>query len=304
MSAPTDPDSLRERIANQFSYRGERADVWRAFDRFLETESFLNLGYSKRYQPLPVGSSQRRLALKVGQTLAAHLRTTEGVRLLDVGCGRGGPTIEVADRFGFRAVGVDLVPYNVSRARENATERRLGSPGRDVDVDFVVGDATRLPLAPRSVTACTAVDALVYLPDREAVFAELAAVLDHDGLFVCSDLLALSDPDETERRTVDRFADAWDMPPIGTRPAYERALADAGFDVRAVEDLTPHSVGRFRKWTWAFLQFYDSPAGAVLDRLLERRGFDVETVLEQVRRAHDALPSLRHALFVARLDAT
>ncbi|MFB6194923.1 MAG: class I SAM-dependent methyltransferase [Haloplanus sp.] len=285
------PD-LRGRITEQFSYRGARADIWRVFDHLLDTDAFLNLGYSAWYQPHVVGSSQRRLATEVGRRLAARRSTTDGVRLLDVGCGRGGPTIHLADRFGFRATGVDLVPYNVARARENAADR-------GVDAAFVVGDATRLPFASGAVPACVGVDAFVYLPDRAAVFAEIADVLEPDGLLVFSDLVVRADADAADRRAVSRFADAWDMPALGSRPEYERGLADAGLDVRAVDDISAHSVARFRKWTTLFRALDASPLGRVLARSLETRGLDAGAITEQVRRAHDALPALRHVVFVA-----
>ncbi|MFB6072852.1 MAG: class I SAM-dependent methyltransferase [Halobacterium sp.] len=283
---------LRERIADQFSYRGERADVWRVFDSLLETDAYLNLGYSGRYQSHLVGSSQRRLADVVGRRLAANVREPPGTRVLDVGCGRGGPAVRLADEFGVRATGVDLVPYNVARARENAAER-------GVDAEFVVGDATRLPFGRDSLPAAVSVDALVYLPDRAAVLAELADVLEPGGVLVFTDLVADRDATDADVRAVDRFAAAWDMPELGSRPGYERALADAGFDVLAVEDLTPHSVGRFRKWTTLFAAVHATPGGGLLDRALERRGLDAATITEQIERAHEALPALEHVLVVA-----
>lgn len=297
-----DADRLRDRIADQFSYRGDRADVWRAFDLFLETESFLNLGYSERYRPHLLGSPQRRLAGVVGERLAANLPAAEGARLLDVGCGRGGPTIHLAERFGFRAVGLDLVPYNVERARENARRRSDDGAVRNqlLDVEFVVGDATRLPVAPGSIAACAAVDSLVYLPDRSAVFAEAADALERGGVFACSDLVVRADLDERERRTVASFADAWDMPPLGTVPAYERALDDAGLDVRERDDLTPNSVGKFRTWTTAFLGAVESPLRPLVERALRARDLDPAAIERQVRRAHEALPHLRHVFLVAR----
>lgn len=297
-------DDLRERIADQFSYRGERADIWRAFDRLLETDAYLNLGYSRRYQTHLLGGPQRRLASEVGRTLAAHREgPTEGTRLLDVGCGRGGPALHLAERFGFRVTGVDLVPYNVRRARANA---RAGEGdggdggGAGPDVEFLVGDATRLPVAPDSVDAATAVDALVYLSDRDAVFAELADALRGGGLFVCSDLFLGADAGDDARDRVARFADAWDMPVPGTVEDYEAALEEAGFDVVAVRDLTPNSVGGFRKWTTLYRWLARGPAGRLLDGLLRRWGVDPAVVDEQVRLAHDALPGLRHGLVVAR----
>lgn len=292
-----DSDSLRKRITDQFSYRGDRSDVWRGFDLLLDTDAFLNLGYSKWYQPHVVGSSQRRLATVVGRKLASRLPTTDGVGLLDVGCGRGGPTVHLADRFGFRATGIDLVPYNVARARENAAGR--DATERDLEVEFVVGDAMRLPFAPGSFTACVAIDSLVYLPERNAVVSGLADVLEPGGLVVVSDLVVRPGADDAERRAVASFADAWDMPPPATVPEYERALDESGLDVREVEDVTPNSVGRFRKWTTLYRLLTASPAGVALERLLERRGLDPAAIDEQIRRAHDALPSLRHVVLVA-----
>lgn len=84
-------DRFHEHVRGQFSYQGSRADIWRVFDTVLNTREFLNLGYSPWYLPHVVGSSQRRLARNIGTGLAARLPVTEDVRLVDVGCGRGGP---------------------------------------------------------------------------------------------------------------------------------------------------------------------------------------------------------------------
>lgn len=286
-----DPADLRERITDQFSGRGSRADVWRALDRVVDTDSFLNLGYTRRYRPHVLGSSQRRLATRVGERLATYLETT-AVPLLDVGCGRGGPAVHLASRYGFDVTGVDLVPYNVTRATETARER-------GVDARFVVGDATSLPFAPESTTACTAIDSLVYVPERSAAVSEVAAVLAPDGVVACSDLVVGPGTGERDLERVAAFADAWDMAPVATAAEYRRLFVDAGLDLRTVDRLTPHSVGRFRKWTGLFLGLLASPAGPFVGRLLRRDGLDPAAVRTQVRRAHEALPYLEHVLVVA-----
>ena len=291
-----DRTHLRDRITDQFSYRGERADIWRAFDRLLDTDAFLNLGYSAWYQPHIVGSSQRRLVTEIGTRLASSLPVTDEVRLLDVGCGRGGPAIHLADRFGFRVTGVDLVPHNVRRATENAREQA-------VEIEWVVGDATQLPFATGSFTACTAVDALVYLSERERALATVADVLEPEGLLALSDLVVQSDVSERVRGLVDSFADVWDMPPLGTVEQYISALDDAGFERRSVEDITSYSVGQFRKWTTLFLRLVSSPLRSLVERLLRGYGLDPSAIVEQVRRAHHALPFLRHVVIVAKKES-
>jgi ubiquinone/menaquinone biosynthesis C-methylase UbiE len=291
-----DQSPLRERITDQFSYRGERADIWRAFDLLLETDAFLNLGYSEWYQPHVVGSSQRRLVTEVGARLASHLPATDGVRLLDVGCGRGGPAIYLGDQFGFRVTGLDLVPYNIERATENARRKH-------VYTEFVVGDATQLPFRSDAFTACTAIDALVYLPNRNSVFTAVADVLEPEGVFVFSDLVVQSDVTETERGFVDSFANAWDMPSIGMVKQYTAGLEDASLELETVKNITSHSVGRFQKWTTLYLQLLRSPIRSLIERLLRAYDLDPTTITEQVRAAHRALPFLQHVILVAKANA-
>jgi SAM-dependent methyltransferase len=291
-----DQNPLRKRITDQFSYRGERADIWRAFDLLLDTDEFLNLGYSEWYQPHIVGSSQRRLVTEVGSRIASYLPATEGVPLLDVGCGRGGPAIHLADQFGFSVTGLDLVPYNIEQATENTREKR-------VEAEFVVGDATQLPFSTDSFAACTAIDALVYLPDRDSVFAAIADVLEPGGILVLSDLVMQSDVSETERGYVDSFADAWDMPSIGTVDQYTAGLEDASLELDTIENITNHSVGRFRKWTTLYLQLLGSPIRSLIERLLRAYDLDPTAITEQVRAAHRALPFLQHVILVAKAKA-
>ena len=285
---------LHERIGEQFAYRGERADVWRAFDRFLDTDAYLNLGYSPRYLPHVVGSSQRRLARVVGDGLEERLGATGGVRLLDVGCGRGGPAAVLADEFGFDVVGVDLVPYNVAAARRNAA--RAG-----VRAAFAVGDAARLPVDSGAVDAATSIDALVYVPDERAAFDELARVVRPGGVVAVSDLLARDGLDRGARAAVDAFADAWDMPAIAPASRYLDDLAAAGLVADEARELGPHSVDRFRTWTRLYLGLAERSSGPT-GWLLDRWGLDADAVTEQVRCAHEALPHLRHVLIYASVE--
>lgn len=134
---------------------------------------------------------------------------------VDVGCGRGEPAVHLTNRFGFHVTGLDLVPYTVKRATEDAREK-------PITTEFIVGDATKLPFATGSFAACTAIDALVYLPDRATVFETVADVLEVGGILVLSDLVIRSGVSEKQRELVTSFADAWDVPPGGSVEQYKR----------------------------------------------------------------------------------
>ncbi len=68
-----------------------------------------------------------------------ELQLAPGARVLDVGCGTGRHSIELAKR-GYRVTGVDLSPGMLARARAKAEEA-------GVSVEWVHGDATRFSFA-------------------------------------------------------------------------------------------------------------------------------------------------------------
>jgi ubiquinone/menaquinone biosynthesis C-methylase UbiE len=282
-----------DRLRMQFGDGSERdsAAVWDAFDLLLETDQFLNLGYSPRYLPHAVGSSQRRLAVQLGRRLGHRLGYTAGASLLDVGCGRGGPSLDLARRFGFDVTGVDLVGHNVALARRNASEA-------GIDAAFLVGSGTRLPIATDSVRACVVVDAAPYIGDKHRLLSELARVLEPGGALALSALLRSETADPA---TIDRFTDAWDMAPLATLDRYREVLPACGFTARRYEDVTAHSVGRFETWAALYLALAGTPLGTAAERLLSRAGVDLDAVTEQVRATRPALPSLRHYVVTARL---
>ncbi len=91
----------------------------------------------------------------------------DGARILDVGCGFGG-TIDHLDE---RLDGCELVGLNIDR-RQLARARALVTPRRDNTVDFVAGDACRLPFADASFDFLSAVECAFHFPSRKQFFRE------------------------------------------------------------------------------------------------------------------------------------
>lgn len=287
-------DDSRARIVDQFSYQGERAPIWRVLDLLLPTEQFLNVGYSKWYQPHFVGSSQRRLAEQIATGIATRLRSTAEISLLDIGCGRGGPTLYFASEHGFKVTGIDLVPYNVSVAKRNAAEK-------DADAKFVVGDALHLPFGCSSFTVCTAVDSPPYVPNKRKFLIEMASVTSKNGLLVVSDFIRPQSLPREAHGAVDAFADIWDLAPIATLERYKRATAGSDFNLDAVVDITSNSIARFQKWTGLYLFLIRHGLLKPVERVLTQRSIDFDTLTKQVSITHPALPFLRHVVVYLRV---
>lgn len=143
-------------------------------------------------------------------TYLGLLDIAAGERVLDVGCGSGAVTREVARRVGGGgvAVGVDPSPALLGVARELAQESGLGDR-----VQFCEGNVLRLPFPDRSFDAVVCVTVLSHVRGGETAIPELARVLRAGGRLgvfdLDTDMTAFTHPDRAlTRRIVAAASDA------------------------------------------------------------------------------------------------
>jgi len=110
--------------------------------------------------------------------LSSELRIESGSRLLDIGCGRGGPGLWVARNTGAILAGLDILPEAIEQANE--LRNRLGL---SASASFSVGSFESTNLASVSVQAIMSVDAFWMVLDKTAALLELARVLRPGGRF-------------------------------------------------------------------------------------------------------------------------
>lgn len=118
--------------------------------------------------------------------LAAHLPQADRIRVVDLGCGPGVSTFELArQRPDARLVGLDVAARMLAQARLRERHHRatdgLPAAGR---IAWVRGDARRLPFGTATVDALTGHSFLYLLPDRTAALAEMRRVLRPGGRVV------------------------------------------------------------------------------------------------------------------------
>lgn len=106
------------------------------------------------------------LVMMVAEELAEALDLVPGERVLDVACGSGNGAIAAARRSWGNVVGVDFVPALLERGRERASADRL-------DVEFVEGDATALPVADGEFDVVMSIFGAMFAADQEKAAAEL-----------------------------------------------------------------------------------------------------------------------------------
>ncbi len=230
--------------------------VVRYYDR---TESRLGyrllLGGRKHFGWYEPGMSRWRFQASMDAMearLSELLNLPQGSELLDAGCGEAIVAENLARRHGFRVVGIDILDFNLERARA----RLERSPTVTVQVQY--GDYHNLDFENSSFDGVYTFETLVHSSDPRTVLGELFRVLRPGGRLVLFEYSHIPEEDMTASE-LDIFAEicdvaampAWRMFADGVLPSL---VADAGFIDVVEEDCTERmlpmlsafaSLGRF-----------------------------------------------------------
>lgn len=99
--------------------------------------------------------------------------------IIDVGCGIGGSTLHLAQKFGSNATGITLSPVQASRAKERATEA-----GLDSRVCFEVANALEMPFEDSTFDLVWSLESGEHMPDKAKFLAECYRVLKPGGKMI------------------------------------------------------------------------------------------------------------------------
>jgi ubiquinone/menaquinone biosynthesis C-methylase UbiE len=122
--------------------------------------------------------------------IAGLLEIGRGLTLVDIACGHGGPGLWIARSTGAYLIGVDFSPVGVAQAESRAAAMGLANQTR-----FVVADAAATGLPSSHADAAMSIDALLFMPDKAAVLAEVRRILRANARFA----LTTWEPSESER---------------------------------------------------------------------------------------------------------
>jgi cyclopropane fatty-acyl-phospholipid synthase-like methyltransferase len=179
--------------------------------------------------------------------LAQRAGVRDGDRVLDAGCGVGGPAIAIARahaRVRIHGVTVSAVQAEVGR-------RLVVEAGLADRVAIVQADYHHLPFPDEFFDVVVFFESCGYSADRAALFTEAARVVRRGGQVYVKDVFARTGPlTEGEARTLAAFDELWQLASSPTLPEVAAALDAAGCPVVTAGEI-PH-VGNDRFLTAMF----------------------------------------------------
>ncbi|WP_369393849.1 cyclopropane-fatty-acyl-phospholipid synthase family protein [Streptomyces sp. CG1] len=175
-------------------------------------------------------------ANRLTDMMIERLQVGPGDRVLDIGCGLGGPAIRLAQKTGAEVVGVSVSRKQVDKANELA--EAAGVSGK---VSFQHGDAMNLPFDDASFSAVWMLESVMQMPDRTAALTEAARVLHHGGRLALTDNYERETISDERRPVIEGILKRYLTQSPASFEAYPSMLREAGLRCAEIIDVSENT---------------------------------------------------------------
>jgi cyclopropane fatty-acyl-phospholipid synthase-like methyltransferase len=153
-----------------------------------------------------------------------------GYRVLDAGCGVGGPAITMASAI----PGVGVCGVTISGVQAAIGRGLIVEAGLAEQVSILQGDYHRLPFTADSFDAAVLFESIGYSPDRPRLLHEVVRVVRPGGRVYIKDVFAPPAPlTAAQSHGLHAFDQLWHLARSPTIPEVQSALTGAGCEVLA-----------------------------------------------------------------------
>ncbi|CAG8607771.1 2671_t:CDS:2 [Ambispora leptoticha] len=162
--------------------------------------------------------------------LAMQLNPKPDMKILDIGCGVGGPAREICRFTDADIVGLNNNAYQVQRATHYSKKAGLESKTK-----FIKGNFMEMPFEDNSFDAVYAIEATCHAPKLEKVYSEAFRVLKPGGKFAIYEwcLTDNYDPENEEHRKIKGDG----IPELFPISVATQAFKNVGFEIVTAADL-------------------------------------------------------------------
>ncbi len=167
--------------------------------------------------------------------------------ILDVGCGIGGSTLYLTEKFNATATGITLSPVQAKRAKERAESANLTQ-----QTNFIVANALDMPFADESYDLVWSLESGEHMPNKQKFLQECHRVLKPGGTIIMAtwchrpvDSFSGQLTDDERRHLADIYR-VYALPYVISLPEYEAIAQNIGFQNICTAD-----------WSTAAAPFWD-----------------------------------------------
>jgi tocopherol O-methyltransferase len=237
------------------------------------------------------GETPSRAQVQLVERLAERARIPHGGRVLDVGCGVGGPALWLARNLGCTVLGLTISPVQARMAAEKALAEGLGRLAR-----FEVADANQLSIAAGSFDAVWVIECSEHLADKARFVASCARALKPGGvLALCAWLRAERYALPGHARLVAEVCRGMLCPHLASMMDYQGWMRDSGFGQIEAEDIT-----RRVEQTWGrCAELVSRPEVRAALRATDRRTRRFVEAFTAIRQAYRE-GAMAYGMFTAR----
>jgi tocopherol O-methyltransferase len=172
--------------------------------------------------------------------------------ILDVGCGIGGSSLYLAQKFNATATGITLSPVQAARATERAQ-----AAGLSTKTQFKVADALNMPFPDDSFDLVWSLESGEHMPDKTKFLQECYRVLKPGGIFIMATWChrpigrATGQLSADEQKHLEEIYRVYCLPYVISLPEYQASARNLGCQNLRTAD-----------WSDAVAPFWDDVVGS------------------------------------------
>lgn len=200
-----------------------------------------------------VGLTKHLGVQKATDELVERLGIRKNSYILDVGCGTGITSCNLAKTIGCTVVGVDIRPEMIERCKEGANRMNVQDK-----VEFKIGDAYKLPFKTNTFDAVMSESVLAVLSNRKRALKEYLRVAKKGGTIGTNEVIWIKKPTPELIKKADDLIGK----NIPTANEWISLFKSAGVKHVAAKTYTlnmmEETFGRFKQYGWAQMLRYMS----------------------------------------------
>ena len=232
------PEGVAERVSKYRRSQGlgkeEYASTVTAFYNLITDFCESGWGQSIHFALMEPGVSFEESIANHEYFLGEAIGLRPGMKVLDVGCGVGGPQRALARKFGASIVGLNINEYQLGKCSAYNSKA-----GLDHLCSVLHGDFLNIPAEDGSFDAAYHIEALCHAPDKAAAHAEIFRVLRPGAVFAGYDVCMTplyddGNPEHRELKEINEYVSS--LPEIASFTEVTDSLRAVGFELIEARD--------------------------------------------------------------------